>query len=87
MVLIEEEVAFTDARASLASVIDRAIETHRPQVVTRHGRKEAVVLSWEDYQRLSNVPSFGRLLMSAPIEEGDIPERNRTTNEHRAVEF
>jgi hypothetical protein len=29
-----------------------------------------------EWERLSRVPSFGRLLMSAPIEEGDIPDRN-----------
>ena len=31
-------------------------------------------------------PSFGRLLMSAPLEPGDLPERNRTTDaQHRPV--
>jgi antitoxin Phd len=27
---------------------------------------------------LARVPSFGRLLMSAPLESGDMPERDRT---------
>jgi hypothetical protein len=36
-----------------------------------------VVLSFEDWERLSRVPSFGRLLMTAPIEPDDLPERDR----------
>jgi prevent-host-death family protein len=83
--LIEEEVPFTDARAGLSNLLDRA-KTHRPQVITRHGKKEGVLLSWEDYERLSRRPNFGRLLMSAPIEEGDLPERPRAPHRRR-VEF
>jgi hypothetical protein len=44
-------------------------------VITRHGRPEAVLLSYEEWQRLSQVPSFGRLLMSAPLEAADLPQR------------
>ncbi|WP_239992081.1 hypothetical protein [Rhodopila globiformis] len=35
------------------------------------------MLSFEDWERLSRVPSFGRLLMAAPIEPDDLPERTR----------
>ena len=45
-------------------------------VITRHGRPAAVILGYEEWERLSNVPSFGRLLMAAPIEDGDLPERS-----------
>ena len=38
-----------------------------------------------DWQRLSRVPSFGRLLMSVPLEPGDLPERNRGPMRRRAV--
>lgn len=44
--------------------------------ITRHGRPEAVVLSFAEWQRLSQVPSFGRLLMTAPLEAGDLPDRD-----------
>ena len=40
-------------------------------------KPEAVVLGFADWQRLSNVPSFGRLLMAAPLDDGDV-ERNTT---------
>ena len=49
----------------------------KPSVITRHGKPEAVVLGFADWERLSRVPSFGRLLMSAPLEPGDMPERSR----------
>ena len=49
----------------------------KPSVITRHGKPEAVVLGFADWERLSRVPSFGRLLMSAPLESGDLPERSR----------
>ena len=37
-----------------------------------------MVLGFEDWRRLEDVPSFGRLLMSAPLTPGDLPERDRT---------
>lgn len=69
------EIQLKDAKATLSAVVDDAlggVET----IITRHGRKEAVVLSWEAWQKLANVPSFARLLTLAPLEEGDLPERD-----------
>ncbi len=48
-----------------------------PCVITRHGRREAVVIAYEEWEKLSRVLSFGRLLMAAPLEAGDLPKRNR----------
>ena len=76
------EIQLKDAKARLSAVVDRAV-AGEPSVITRHGRREAVVLSWAEWERLSNVPSPGKLLMSAPIEPGDIPERTP----HRFEEF
>ncbi|HUY28326.1 MAG TPA: type II toxin-antitoxin system Phd/YefM family antitoxin [Candidatus Binataceae bacterium] len=65
-----------DAKATLSAVVDDAARG-KPCVITRHGRSEAVLISYEDWERLSSVPSFGRLLMAAPLEKGDLPKRNR----------
>ncbi len=70
------EIALRNARAKLAAVVDDAIEG-RPAVITRHGKKQAVLLSYKEWQRLLQVPSFGRLLMSMPMKAGDLPRRNR----------
>jgi antitoxin Phd len=69
------EIQLRDAKASLSKVIDNA-RKGTPSVITRHGRREAVVLSFEEWERLSRVPSFGRLLMAAPLEPGDLPDRD-----------
>jgi antitoxin Phd len=71
------EIQLRDAKATLSAVVDDAVRG-KPSIITRHGKRQAVVLGFEDWQRLSSVPSFGRLLMSAPIAPGDLPERDRS---------
>ncbi len=69
------KIQLKDAKAKLSTVVDDAVRG-KPSVITRHGRREAVLLSYEDWERLSQVPSFGRLLMSAPLGEEDVPPRS-----------
>ena len=69
-----QEIQLREAKATLSAVIDRARQGE-PSIVTRHGHPAAVVLSFEEWQRLSRVPSFGRLLMAAPLEPDDLPAR------------
>ena len=70
-------IQLRDAKAGLSAVVDQAARG-KPSVITRHGKPEAVVVGFADWERLSRVPSFGRLLMSAPLEAEDLPERDRT---------
>jgi antitoxin Phd len=71
------EIQFRDAKASLSAVVDDALRGE-PAIITRHGKREAVILSFEEWERLSHVPSFGRLLMAAPISPDDLPARDRS---------
>ena len=71
------QIQLRDAKATLSSVVDDAARG-KPSVITRHGKPQAVVIGFEDWQRLLNVPSFGRLLMSAPVAQGDLPQRDRS---------
>jgi antitoxin Phd len=71
------EIQLRDAKASLSAVVDEAMRG-KPAVITRHGKRQAVVVGYEEWQRLSNVPSFGRLLMMAPLSADDLPERDGT---------
>jgi antitoxin Phd len=57
------EIQLRDAKASLSAVVAMR---GKPAVITRHGKRQAVVVSYEEWERLSAVPSFGRLLMAAP---------------------
>jgi len=70
------EIQLKDAKASLSSLLDDATRGE-PSIITRHGKPEAVVVGFEEWERLTRVPSFGRLLMSAPIARKDLPRRNR----------
>jgi antitoxin Phd len=71
------EIQLRQAKASLSAVVDDAVRGE-PSVITRHGRPEAVVIGFAEWQRLSRVPSFGRLLMAAPFAPDDLPERDRS---------
>lgn len=70
-----KEIQLKDAKATLSAVVDQAVRGN-PAIITRHGKKQAVVLSFDEYEKLSHVPSFGRLLAAFPGEEGDIPPRS-----------
>jgi len=71
------EIQLRDAKATLSAVVDDAVRGEA-SIITRHGRPEAVVIGFEEWKRLSNVPSFGRLLMTAPLAPDDVPERDRS---------
>ena len=70
-----KEIQLKDAKATLSAVVDQAVRGN-PAVITRHGKKQAVVLSFDEYEKLSHVPSFGKLLATFPGDEGDSPPRS-----------
>jgi antitoxin Phd len=74
---VMKEIQLRDAKASLSAVVDEAMRG-KPAVITRHGKRQAVVVSYEEWERLSHVPTFGRLLMAAPPAADDVPKRNRS---------
>jgi len=65
------KIQLQDAKAKLSAVGDQATRG-KPSLITRHGKPKAVVLGFADRQRLSRVPSFGRLLMAAPLGPADV---------------
>jgi prevent-host-death family protein len=78
------EIQLRDAKANLSAVVDDALEG-KPAIITRHGKRQAVILSYEEWQRLSQVPTFGRLLMAAPVAADDLPGRNASPS--RTADF
>lgn len=70
-----KEIQLKDAKATLSVVVDRAM-AGKPTVITRHGRKESVLVSFEEWERVSKVPDFADLLLAFPGEPGDIPGRS-----------
>ncbi|MCO6392855.1 type II toxin-antitoxin system prevent-host-death family antitoxin [Aliihoeflea aestuarii] len=69
-----DEIQLRDAKAHLSRVLDDAL-SGKPAVITRHGRKQAVIISYAEYERLSRVPPLGWLLTHSPIDEDVTPER------------
>ena len=69
------EVQLREAKARLSALIDGAAEGEAT-VVTRHGKPRAVIVGIDEWNRLSNVPSFGRLLLASRLQDGDLPPRD-----------
>jgi antitoxin Phd len=66
------EIELRGAKASLLSSVDDAVQG-KPSIITRQGNRVAVVVGFEEWERLARVPSFGRLLMSG----NDLPPQSR----------
>jgi prevent-host-death family protein len=65
--------ALNDAKTQLSEVIELA--QTEPQVVTKHGKKTAVVLSFEAYQNLlPQDNAWDALRPSDPVLEDDDPD-------------
>lgn len=72
------EIQLKDAKASLSAVVDDAVQGE-PSIITRHGKPQAVIMGFEEWRRLSSVPSFARLLMAAPEGFDEFVERDRSS--------
>ena len=70
-----QRIQLRDAKAKLSSLVAEAA-SGETTVITRHGKPQAVILGVEQWNRLRQVPSFGRLLLSAPLEDEDLPPRD-----------
>jgi prevent-host-death family protein len=71
------EIQLRDAKASLSAIVDD-VTRGESALITRHGKPTAVLMGYREWQRLAQVPSFVRLLAAAPLEPGDLPERDQT---------
>ncbi len=72
----EKRWSLQDAKNRLSRVVDAA-RAGEAQVVTRHGKPAAVVLSFESYERLKGLedralPSFRDLLLAMPQDDGEL---------------
>jgi len=69
------EIQLSDAKASLSAVVDEVMQGN-PAAIIRRGKRQAVIVSYKEWERLSTVPSFGRLLMKAPLSANDLSLRD-----------
>ncbi|MYE03083.1 MAG: type II toxin-antitoxin system Phd/YefM family antitoxin [Alphaproteobacteria bacterium] len=69
------EVQLRHAKASLSSLVEGAAQGETA-VITRRGKPRAVLVGIDEWNRLSQVPSFGHLLLASGLEDGDLPARD-----------
>ena len=79
-----QEIQLRDAKARLSALVDAAAHGESA-VITRHGKPRAVIVGVDEWNRLRQVPSFGRLLLSLPVEDGDLPPRDRSPSRSAAL--
>jgi prevent-host-death family protein len=65
-----------DAKAAPSAAVEQAVQAE-PSVITRRGKPAAVVLGYDEWHRLSRLPSFGQLLMSLPLEDESLLDRDQ----------
>lgn len=74
-----------EAKQKFSELVRRTLE-EGPQVVTKHGEEVAVVVSIEEYRRLTDkLPSFKQFLLAAP--DLDALEIDRSRERARVVEL
>jgi antitoxin Phd len=73
-----------EAKNKFSEVVNHA-QTEGPQEISRHGRKAAVVISFEEYQKLKkHKGSIADFFHSSPLYEIDL---ERATDRPREVEL
>jgi antitoxin Phd len=67
-----KEIAFTEAKARLSRIVDEA-KNGEPTIITRHGRKEAVVVSFEDWKKATSRPFLWDMLTNGAADGREQP--------------
>jgi antitoxin Phd len=71
------EIQLKDAKATFSAVVDEAVNGSG-SIITRHGKAEVVVISLEEYERLSSaVPGLGWMLAHSPFKTIIFPNGSR----------
>ena len=68
------EISYSELRQHLKATIDKASSTHEPFFITSHKSRKAVLLSYEDYESLTETayllqnPAMAKRLLEAVID-------------------
>ena len=68
-------VNLREARATLSALVEGAAKG-KTVVIANRGQPQAVLVGLDEWNRLCQVPSFGRLLAALELDEGDLPLRD-----------
>lgn len=75
-----------DAKSKFSQLVEKALH-NGPQIVTKHGNNAVVVLSFEDYQRLTKPPSdLVTFLRNSPLVNSEL-DISRDKTPPREIDF
>lgn len=84
--MAEKQWQLQEAKNKFSSLVNQA-KTQGPQIVTRHGEKVAVVISFEEYRQLSRPrESLVDFFQRSPLSDVDL-ELTRSKELPREVEL
>jgi prevent-host-death family protein len=83
--LDEDIYGVTDLRESLQQVIDKAVKTKRPMVITKRGRPVAAIVGIRELQRLYD--AIGRPARSEDAELRGLVEAFEAAEESGGIEW
>jgi prevent-host-death family protein len=76
-----------DAKNKLSEVVNTSI-TNGPQIISRRGKNTAVLLSYEEYKKLTNKKKTVKdALMAVDISQLDLTRDNSTTGRATPIEL
>lgn len=76
-----------DAKSKFSKLIEQAL-AHGAQIVTRRGQKTVVIVSFDEYQRLTKqTDSLAQFLLASPLSGSDLTiERDKSTPRGMEIE-
>lgn len=77
-----DAISYSEARATLAHVMDKVCEDHAPMLITRQGRPPVVVISLEDYEPLDETA----YLLRSPENARRLMKATRRLNNGQAIQ-
>ncbi len=69
VLLMKENFTLTEAKARLSEIINRLIYHQRNIMITKKGKRVAVIMPFETYQNLEKGQSKGLILASRALED------------------
>jgi len=72
-----KQVQLREAEATLSTLV-RDASRGEASIITRDGKPQAVIVGIEEWNRLRDVPSFGQLLTSTPLDPDILATRDTT---------
>jgi prevent-host-death family protein len=71
------EMPISEAREHISEIVGRARYGHEPTILTHYGRPAAVVISFEEYQRLKHAAAEADEYQLPPEIEAQIEEAHK----------